>query len=155
MDFNLEELRREGDAGAKEMQLTRWPTGAVCAALLLASASPRIAGQTSSQPDSPPILKISPAALTFPEQGVGTSGEAQTIMLTNTGKSDLQVTDILVSGIDFAQTNTCGTTLAAGASCDATVSFKPATLGPRLGTISIVTSDPGSPRLLPLTGAGK
>ena len=79
----------------------------------------------------------------------------QILSLTNGSASELRVTDILTSGIDFAQSNTCGTAVPAGASCEISITFTPATTGPRLGAMSIVTSDPSSPRLIPLSGVGQ
>jgi hypothetical protein len=86
---------------------------------------------------------------------VDTVSPPQTVTITSSGRATLQISDILTSGIDFAETHTCGTSLATGASCTIAVTFKPAITGPRLGTISIVTSDPGGPRLVSLTGTGK
>lgn len=78
-----------------------------------------------------------------------------TITLSDTGNADLDVADIIVSGIDFAESNTCGKSVGAGASCTVSVTFKPATTGPRMGTISVFTSDAKSPQLIPLNGTGK
>jgi archaellum component FlaF (FlaF/FlaG flagellin family) len=134
--------------------LKGWLTGGVCLALLASASYPRETAQAAPQAQSS-VLKITPLALNFPAQAANTAGAPLDITLTNNGDTELQVTDILVSGIDFAESSTCGASLAAGASCAITVTFKPATTGPRLGTMSIVTSDRGSPRLLALSGIGK
>ncbi len=131
-----------------------WLTSGLCVALLVGVSFPRETVQAS--PQSPPTstLTVIPAALTFPPQPVHTVGSPQTITIASSGSADLQIRDILTSGIDFAETNTCGANLAAGASCTISVTCKPAISGPRLGTISIVTSDLGGPRLVALTGTG-
>ena len=50
----------------------------------------------------------------------GVTTSAQTVTLSNTGNAIMTVSGISVGGpnaADFAETNTCGETLAAGASC--------------------------------------
>ena len=139
----------------KEPRLNGWLTAGLCVTLLVGASFPRETVQVSPQSLPNPTLKITPAAITFPPQPVDTLSPPQTIMITSSGSADLQIRDILTSGIDFAETSTCGTNLAAGASCTIAIACKPAISGPRLGTVSIVTSDPGGPRLVPLSGAGK
>jgi hypothetical protein len=135
--------------------LNRWLNRGACVVLLLSASFSRDTVQTTPPSPPAPILKITPAALTFLAQAVGTPAAPQTITLTDSGSANLQVNDIFVSGIDFDQSNTCGPSVAAGASCTIAVTFKPAIPGLRLGTMSIVTSDPASPRLVPLTGTGE
>ena len=86
---------------------------------------------------------------------VGTTSLPKIATLTNTSNSALTVRDISASGIDFAETNTCPSTLPAGGSCATEVTFKPAIDDPRMGTIMISTSDPASPQFLVLTGTGQ
>jgi hypothetical protein len=55
---------------------------------------------------------------------------------------------------DFAATNTCGTSLAAGATCTVTVTFSPTAAGTRTGSVT-VTSNATNPTLtVGLTGTG-
>ena len=58
-----------------------------------------------------------------------------------------------VSG-DFAQTNNCDTTLAAGASCTVNVTFTPTVTGVRTGTVSFSDNAPQSPQVVSLSGTG-
>lgn len=81
--------------------------------------------------------------------------EPKTVTVTNTGTAIVTIRDILTSGIDFAQTNDCGTSLAAGASCSVKVTFKPAIPGTRMGALYIVASDPATPHLIGITGVGE
>src|SRR5207237_1057990 len=63
---------------------------------------------------------LTPPSLAFSNQNLGTSSAAQTITLSNPGTATLTITSIGVTGInssDFSQTNTCGSSVAAGASC--------------------------------------
>ncbi len=60
---------------------------------------------------------LSATTLTFGSQLVETSAAAQTVTLTNNGNAALSITGIAVAGAnpgDFPETNTCGTSIAAG-----------------------------------------
>jgi hypothetical protein len=140
---------------SKELRLNGWLFHAVCVAILMGTGFPRDSVQAAPPPASGPALQITPTAVTFPPQAVDTVSPPQVITLTSTGSTQVQISDIYISGIDFADTHNCGANLPAGASCSISITCKPATVGPRLGTISIVSSDPGSPRLVPLNATGK
>jgi hypothetical protein len=85
---------------------------------------------------------------------VGSTSSAQTVTLTNTGNALLTITGIAVSG-DFSETSTCGSSLAAGASCKISVKFAPTATGTRTGAVTIDDSAAGSPHIVSLTGTGK
>jgi FG-GAP-like repeat/Abnormal spindle-like microcephaly-assoc'd, ASPM-SPD-2-Hydin len=102
---------------------------------------------------SGPNTTLSPTSLTFTTQLVGTSSPAQSVTLTNYGETTLNITSITTSG-DFSQTHTCGSSLATGASCTVSVTFKPTQRGTRTGTLSITDNAPGSPQTVSLTAAG-
>jgi hypothetical protein len=55
---------------------------------------------------------------------------------------------------DFAQTNTCGGSVAAGANCSINVTFKPTAIGARTASVSITDNAGGSPQNVTLTGMG-
>ena len=101
------------------------------------------------------VVRLTPPKLDFGSVPVGATSPPKIAILTNTSSSALTVRDISASGIDFAETNTCPSTLPAGGSCAIGVTFKPAIDGPRMGTIMISTSDPASPQFLVLTGTGQ
>ena len=103
---------------------------------------------------SGPNPTLSATQLTFATQLVGTSSSAQLVTLTNYyGTTALSIASIVASG-DFSQTNTCGTSLAVGASCTISVTFTPAQIGTRTGTVSITDNAPGSPQTVALNGVG-
>jgi hypothetical protein len=102
---------------------------------------------------SGPNATPSPSSLTFATQLVGTSSSAQSATLTNYGTTALSITSIAASG-DFSQTNTCGSSLAAEASCTISVTFKPTERATRKGTLSITDNAAGSPQTVSLTGTG-
>jgi hypothetical protein len=106
---------------------------------------------TSSNP--PPTAGVSPASLTFGSQTVGTTSAAQTVTLSNTGSAALTITNIASSG-DFAENNTCGSSLAAGENCTINVTFTPTASGTRTGSLSVTDNASGSPQSVSLTGSG-
>ncbi len=101
----------------------------------------------------PPVASLSPASLAFGSQVVGTTSAAQSVTLTNTGSSSLNISSIATMG-DYAQTNNCGASLGTGASCSINVSFTPAGTGTRSGTLSVTDNASGSPQTVALSGSG-
>ena len=102
-------------------------------------------------------LTVDPSGLSFPSTAVGFTAQPMTVALQNTGSLALAVNSIAVSGSsasEFAQTNTCGTSLAAGANCTASLTFTPAAAGPRSASLVVSSSAAGSPQSIPLTGTG-
>ena len=102
---------------------------------------------------SAPTASLSPTSLTFASQNVGSTSVAQTITLTNGGTAALALTSIAASG-DYAQTNTCGTSVAAGANCTISVTFTPTAAGTRTGAITVTDNAAGSPQTASLAGTG-
>jgi hypothetical protein len=95
----------------------------------------------------------SSAPLTFPAQLIYTKSAAQTVTLTNGGKSSLSIASIKVSG-QFKGSNTCGKSLAAGARCDISILSQPTTTGSQSGLITLVDSASSKPQYIELSGAG-
>jgi VCBS repeat-containing protein len=100
-----------------------------------------------------PGATLSPASLTFAAQVDNTPSAAQTITLTNSGTAALTITSVAASG-DFAETNNCGASVAAGANCAVHVTFTPTTAGSRSGTLTITDNASGSPQTAALSGTG-
>src|SRR5207249_1982468 len=101
--------------------------------------------------------KLSPTSLSFGTVAIGTTSPAKTVTLTNVGTTTLTITGIAITGTnagDFAQTHTCGTSLAAGASCSISVAFKPTASGTRTAAVSVSDSAAGSPQTVALSGTG-
>ena len=97
-----------------------------------------------------------PAPLNFGTQNVGSTSAPQTVTVSNPGTGGLDITNITTSG-DFAQTNNCGSGLAAGASCTLNVTFAPTTDGTRSGTLTITDNNnrvAGSTQTVSLSGTG-
>ena len=107
---------------------------------------------------SSPGLVLAPSSVTFPLlRTVGTTSLAHAVRLTKVGSGQLDITSITVTGPDsgdFAQTNNCPPTVAAGGSCLITVTFTPTAQGVRTASVSITDTAIGSPQTVPLTGRG-
>ncbi len=100
-----------------------------------------------------PLLNIAPASLSFGNQLLHTASSAQIVTLSNPGTAALAISSIAASG-DFAETNTCGSTLAVGANCAISVIFTPTATGARTGTLTITDNAGGSPQTVALSGTG-
>jgi len=119
---------------------------ALCAALLLVPLS-----RTGAQGQAG--LSISPASIVFPQTRMGSQDAI--VSLTNATGSIIMLQEIIVSGIDFAETHDCGKQLAAESKCSIQLTFKPATSGERIGNLEIVSSESGVPHFVGLTGVGE
>jgi hypothetical protein len=98
-------------------------------------------------------VTLSPTSLTFATETVGLSSEAQTLTLTNGGTATITIASIAAAG-PFSQTNNCGTTLAAAASCTVSVVYAPTTSGVQTGTITVTETGSSTPQVAALTGTG-
>ena len=104
-----------------------------------------------------PAVSLVPTALKWYGVVVGTTSGAKSVTLTNTGNASLNISSIAASG-DFAiktVKNSCGNTVAAGASCLIKVTFTPTQVGTRTGNLTITDNAPDSPQSVSLTGKGK
>jgi hypothetical protein len=120
-----------------------WPAGQVGELEVYPSG-----GSTSSA-----TLSVTPSSLTFASQNVGTTSAAQAVTVKNTGTASASISSITTSG-DFAQTNNCGTSIAAGASCTANVTFTPTTAGTRTGSLTINSNATNPTATVSLSGSG-
>jgi hypothetical protein len=119
--------------------------------------SPQFVLLTGTGGPGTPVLTLSPTSLTFPTQLVGTVSAAQVVTLTNTGTATLSISNFAITGAesaDFAKTNTCGTSMAVGANCTISVTFRPTNRNNRTASLSITDNASGSPQTVALTGVG-
>lgn len=118
-----------------------------------ASGSPQSIG-VSGTGIAPVILSTS--SIAFGTVLTGASKTATAIKLTNEMSVALTGINISISGAAaFTQTNTCGTSLAAGAQCSLSVKFAPTTSGTQTGTVSITDNAANSPQTVALQGTGE
>jgi hypothetical protein len=108
---------------------------------------------TFPNPAQPGALTASPASLSFGDLASGSTSAAQTVTVSNPGSSAVSVSSVGVTG-PFSQTNTCGSSIAAGGTCTASVKFAPTTGGSQTGTLTVTTSAPGGPLAVALSGTG-
>jgi len=100
---------------------------------------------------------LSPTSLSFGNQSVNTTSGVLAATLTNGGTAALSLSSIVLTGANagaFAQTNTCGSSLAAGASCTVSVTFDPTATGSQSASVSFTDNASGSPQSLSLSGTG-
>ena len=81
-------------------------------------------------------LSVSPAKLKFNAQKVRTTSRARILKVTNEGAAAVSFTGMPITG-DFAQTNTCGASVAGRGSCTISVTFKPTAAGKRTGNLPL------------------
>ncbi len=98
-------------------------------------------------------LTASPTSLSFGSVTTGSTSAAQTVTVTNPGGTAATVSSVSASA-PFAETNTCGGSIAAGGSCTVSVTYKPTATGASNGTLSVASSAPSSPLTVALTGTG-
>ncbi len=101
---------------------------------------------------NPGNLTASPSSLSFGSTAVGATS-ANSVTLSNSGSSAVTMSSIGVTG-PFSETNNCGTSLAASASCTVSVTFAPTAAGSATGTLSVNSSAPSSPLTVALSGTG-
>jgi Beta-propeller repeat len=102
-------------------------------------------------------LQLTPKSVKFGTHPVKTKSGATTITLTNKSRVAISISGISITGTDpgdFGQTNTCGKSLAAGASCVIKVTFNPQAKGVRTAEVSITDNAAGSPQKVSLRGTG-
>jgi len=167
-DLAITSIVAAGDFTQTNTCGTSVATGARC--IILVRFNPAATGTrsgtltiTDSASDSPqvialsgtgtaPVVSLSVEVLTF-QHNINIDCPPKTVALTNTGTGPLAITGIVATG-DFTQTNTCGTSLAAGASCDISVIFKPTAEGLVAGAVTITDNAADSPQIVALAGTG-
>jgi len=104
-----------------------------------------------------PAASVSPTSLKFGTVPVGTTSAPLNTTLTNKGAVAFSVNSINLTGTYaswFAQTNNCPASLAAGASCTISMTFKPLAVASKSGKLSISTSATSTPLSVSLSGTG-
>jgi hypothetical protein len=131
-----------------------------------ASASLSIADNNTGSPQTValagtgigvPVVSLSPPSLSFASTLEGSSTAAQSVTLKNTGTTALTISSVGTTGSNapsYSQTNGCGSSLAANASCTISVTFKPAAAGTLIASLSLADNTTASPQSVVLTGTG-
>src|SRR5712692_4830563 len=99
-------------------------------------------------------VSLLPVAMKF-SAPVNTTSAAKVATLANNTSSSISISSVAVSDTHFVITsNTCGASLAPGATCKISVAFAPTAVGSVTGTLSVTDSGAGSPQKVALTGTG-
>ena len=98
-------------------------------------------------------LSASPTSLSFGSQTVNSSSAAQTVTVSNTGTAAASISSITVPS-GYSQTNNCGSSLAAGGSCAAQVTFTPTATGSFAGNLTVSSNATNSSLTVALSGTG-
>jgi Abnormal spindle-like microcephaly-assoc'd, ASPM-SPD-2-Hydin/PQQ-like domain len=121
-------------------------------------SSPQTVALTGLGTSSSGTVSISPTSLTFSSTTVGSTSATQSATLTNGSSSSITISSVSISGTnatDFViSSKTCGTSLAASASCTASIAFEPSATGTRTATLTFTDSASNSPQTVALTGTG-
>jgi hypothetical protein len=102
-------------------------------------------------------LSVSVNTLAFTDQNLNTTAPAQSITLTNITTAAVPIQGIAFTGAgatNFAQTNNCGTSLTAEASCQIQVTFTPTVTGTLNAALTISYAGMGGPQSIAVTGIG-
>jgi hypothetical protein len=105
-----------------------------------------------------PVVSLTAASLSFGMQAVGTASGSRMVTLTNVGSAALSINSIFVTGANASQfvfANSCGTTLAVGASCTIHGHFAPTVAGVATAAMTITDNAASSPQTIALTGTGQ
>jgi hypothetical protein len=120
-----------------------------------APTSPTSVGLTGTGIAATFTLSISPTSLSFGSVTTGTSSAAQTVTITNTGNSNVVISQITLSGAGYTMTGgSAPVTLTPSQNITLSVQFSPNVAGTVNGNISIVSNATGSPATVSLSGIG-
>jgi Abnormal spindle-like microcephaly-assoc'd, ASPM-SPD-2-Hydin/NHL repeat len=123
----------------------------------LNAAGPGYATQTIALSGDAPVASVSATMVAFGPQQTATTSAQQQVTLTNTGSAALMIANVAVSGTNaaaFAFPDSCGASLAAGASCTITGSFTPSAAGAMTAKLVITDNAGVAPQTVALSGAG-
>jgi parallel beta-helix repeat protein len=102
-------------------------------------------------PFPPSTVQVNPTALNFSPLVTGTTSAPQTVSITNPVSTAAPVSSITISG-PFAETNNCGSSIAANGGCSASVTYTPTATGAQTGTLTVNAG--GVTDTVTLTGTG-
>ena len=108
--------------------------------------------QTRNCAKLPVPVSLSATNLAFGSQAAGTTSAPTTVTLTNNQTVSLNLSVIAYG--DIVQSNTCGTSVAPGASCVLSIAFTPAQKKLRFGILVITDDASSSPQTITVSGTG-
>ena len=105
-----------------------------------------------------PVAGLSPASVSFGNQGINTTSAVKKITLTSKGTTPLMNLSIAITGANAAdfiiETNNCAATLNVGSKCSISVTFTPTLLAAESATLQVSDNAANSPQTVAFTGTG-
>ena len=98
-------------------------------------------------------LAASPTSLAFGNQTEGTSSSADAVTISNSGTAAATISSI-ATGSGFSETNTCGSSIAAGGSCTVDVTFSPTSATSYSANLTVSSNATNGTLTVALTGTG-
>jgi hypothetical protein len=103
-------------------------------------------------------LTFSTSSINFGTLKVGKPSATKTVVANNHGSTALSINSIAMIGPqnqDFTQTNTCGSSIRAGKTCNISLTFTPSATGTRSASLAVSTYQTGAlTQYVSLTGTG-
>jgi Abnormal spindle-like microcephaly-assoc'd, ASPM-SPD-2-Hydin len=100
---------------------------------------------------------VSPTSLAFGTETTNVASGAQSLTVRNTGSGALPITSITLSGSNtnqFSQSNTCGSSVAVGATCTISAVFKPTSTGSKTAKLNVNAGGGAGTQTAALSGTG-
>jgi hypothetical protein len=120
-----------------------------------APTSPTSVGLSGTGIAATLTLSVSPTSLSFGNVTTGSVSGTQNVTITNTGNSNVTISQITVSGAGYSVTGgSTPVTLSPSQSTTLVAQFSPTVAGSVNGSISIVSNANGSPASVSLSGTG-
>jgi hypothetical protein len=132
-------------------------SGGCTAALVVSSSTAGVAAVSvplTGTATAPAGISVNPSQLVFPIVAPGQSSAPLTVSISNTGAGGANSLTLSAPAPFSLVQNTCGATLAAGASCSTGVVFAPAVNGTFTGALTIASPSLTAPASVPLSGTG-
>jgi Abnormal spindle-like microcephaly-assoc'd, ASPM-SPD-2-Hydin len=117
------------------------------------SETPFVLNVRASAVEEQGELTASEAGIDFNDVAVGSSSRKE-VLLMNSGNGALRISDVSVSGADFALSGAGAATLSPGQNISLDVSFAPKSAGKRAGSLKVLSAQGESLLEIPLSAAG-
>ena len=99
-------------------------------------------------------VSLSTTSLSLGTVTVGRTSSSKSVSLTNNQSVALSFSSIATTAGFAISSNSCGSSIAAGARCSVSITFTPTATGAVTGALTFTDSAPGSPQTVTLTGTG-
>jgi hypothetical protein len=150
-------LLNGGSSCTAQVVFTPSASGSIAAALAISSSTTGVAAVSVSLNgfvQTSDGFAANPTSLSFAAVGVGQSSAAQSVTFTNSSSSAISAVTLAVTGSFAIAQNGCTGSVAAGASCTASVFFVPSATGSATGTLTASSASVSTPASVALSGIG-